>query len=120
MDYTITVEDGGVVGRMNWDESESILNNIYLSLKVRRGSFFHNPGFGLLNRGRLKNTEATAALVRHDHQEALQWLIDTGKARSIEVFAERDPHNLYRLKMLIEAVQADGNKVSFATFHEVI
>jgi phage gp46-like protein len=120
MDYAIAIEEGGVVGRMTWDPSTSLQNNIYLSLTVTRGSFFHNPAFGLQKRGRMKNSEATAALIRHDYQQALQWLVDTGKAKSVAVFAQRDEFNLYRLKMLVEVIQADGKKVSYSAFHEVV
>ena len=119
MDFAVDLQDGQAL--MTFVEAGDIFNNIYLSLAVKKGSFFHNPEFGLRQRGRLKNTEATAALLRHDYLEALQWLIDTGRAKSVEVFVERDRlQDLSRLKVLIEAVQADGRTVTFTTFREVV
>ena len=99
------------------------MNNIYLSLIVRRGSFFQNTDFGsrlhLLKRA--KNTEKTAALAEEYCKEALQWLIDTGRATKINVYTQRDRlQDLNRLKLLAEVTQADGRQVSFETFVEVI
>lgn len=109
------------VGQMTFDAVGDIGNNIYLSLAVEKGSFFHRPDFGLRRRGRLKNTETTAALIRQDYLDALQWLVETGRAKSVEVFVERDRRqDLSRLKVLIEATQADGRTVTFTTFREVV
>lgn len=124
MDFAIAipaVSSTEPLGRMTFDEAGDIGNNIYLSVAVEKGSFFHNPAFGLRRRGRLKNTATTAALIRQDYLEALRWLVDTGRARSVEVFVERDrTQDLGRLKVLIEAVQADGRTVTFTTFKEVV
>jgi phage gp46-like protein len=120
MDYAITIEDG-LTGAMEFTAAIGISNNVFLSLAVERGSFFHNPGFGLRKRERLKNTEATAALIRHDYREALQWLIDTGRARSVEVEVERDrSQDLGRLAILVTVIQTDGASVSFSIFQEVV
>lgn len=120
MDFAITIPADGQA-QMTFDEAGDIFNNIYLSVTVEKGSFFHNPGFGLRRRDRLKNTEATAELIRHDYKDALQWLIDTGRAKSVDVSAERDRRqDLNRLKLLIEVVQADGRTVTFTTFKEVV
>lgn len=119
MDLAITLQDGQA--QMTFFEAGDIFNNIYLSLTVKKGSFFHNPAFGLRQRGRLKNTEATAALIRHDYKDALQWLIDIGRAKSVAVSSERDRwQDLNRLKLLIEVVQADGRTVTFTTYREVV
>jgi len=120
VDFSITIGDE-LTGAMTFDPATDITNNIYLSLTVEKGSFFHNPSFGLRQRGRLKNTETTAALIRHDYLDALQWLIDTGRAKSVDVYVERDrTQDLNRLKILVEVVQADGHKVTFETFREVV
>lgn len=119
MDFAITLQDDQA--QMTFNEAGDIFNNIYLSLTVVKGSFFHNPAFGLRQRSRMKNTVATAALVCHDYKEALQWLIDTGRARSVDVSSERDRRqDLNRLKLLVEVVQADGRTVTFTIFREVV
>ena len=119
MDFSITMQDG--LPQMSFDQSNDLFNNIYLSVTVVKGSFFHNPDFGLRSRGRLKNTAATAALIRQDYLDALQWLIDIGRAKSVEVTAERDLlQDLSRLKLLVSVTPTDGGPpVTFTIFKEV-
>lgn len=121
MDFGIETSTGQ--GEMTYDPVTDIRNNIYLSLEVRRGSFFARPGFGsrlhLLSRE--KNTARTAAIARDYCREALQWLLDSGRASAIEVTVERDPEgDPHRLKILVQATQADLTPVTFETFQEVI
>jgi len=123
MDFRIDMTNG--LGEMTFEKSEDIMNNVYLSLMVRKGSFFQNPDFGsrlhLLKRA--KNTEQTAALAREYCKEALRWLLNTGRATKIDVYSERDLGGAGvrdRLKLLVEVTQADGRKLSFATFLEVV
>ena len=119
MDYAITLQDG--LASMSFDPPAGIFNNVYLSLTVPRGSFFHNTSFGLRQRGRLKNTPATAALIRQDYLEALQWLINTGRAKSIAVEVQQKPQqDLFRLALLVTVTQADGRVLTFTTFKEVV
>lgn len=104
-------------------KAETIFNNVYLSLMLRKGSFFAAPEFGsrlhLLHRA--KNTARTELLAREYCREALQWLLDTGRATAVDVFAERDrQQNLNLLKLLVEVTQADGRELTFHTFVEVV
>ena len=123
MDFRINIEQGTGLGAMTFEKADTILNNIYLSLIVRKGSFFQNTDFGsrlhLLKRA--KNTEKTAALAEEYCKEALQWLLNIGRATKINVYSERDRlQDLNRLKLLIEVTQSDGKQISFETFAEVI
>jgi len=123
MDFRILTDDDATVGRMTFDPAGDIMNNVYLSLVVKRGSWFQNPEFGsrlhLLHRA--KNTEKTAALAEEYCREALQWLLDVGRATKVDVHTERDrSQDLHRLKLLVEVTQADGRTVSFGTFVEVV
>lgn len=104
-------------------KAETIFNNVYLSLMLQKGSFFAAPEFGsrlhLLHRA--KNTARTEMLAREYCREALQWLLDTGRATAVAVFAERDrTQNLNLLKLLVEVTQADGRELTFQTFVEVV
>jgi phage gp46-like protein len=123
MDFKIDIEQGTGLGQMTFEKVEDITNNIYLSLMIRKGSFFQNPEFGsrlhLLYRA--KNTEKTAALAAEYCKEALRWLIDIGRASSIDVSTERDrSEDLHRLKILVEVTLVDGRQVTFETFMEVV
>jgi len=125
MDFALRIDNGTGIAWMTFDKAEegNLLNNIYLSLAVRRGAFFQNPGFGsrlhLLKRG--KNTPRTEAMGIEYCREALQWLIDVGRCSGFNIDAERDrSQNLNRLKLLIEATKADGDVVAFTHFVEVV
>ena len=124
MDFAIDIAtDGSAIGEMTFNTATNTMNNVYLSLMVRRGSFFQNPEFGsrLHELSREKNTEETAFLVREYCKEALQWLIECGRATRVDVYTERDPsEDLHRIKFLVEVTQADGRVVSFEKFVEVI
>jgi hypothetical protein len=118
IDFTIDLQDGMAI--MGFDPATGIFNNVWLSLTVVKGSFFHNPGFGLRHRGRLKNTAATAKLIQTDFLEALQWLIDIGRATAVDVQTERDRlQDLNRLKLTVTVTQKSGNIVTFTVFKEV-
>jgi phage gp46-like protein len=121
MDFNIETIDGQ--GVMTFTPSRDIMNNIYLSLLVKKGSFFARPEFGsrLHELTRAKNTESTASLARDYCREALQWLIDTGRAKSFDIQSERDRTiNPNRLKLSINVTQADLTPVTFEFYQEVI
>jgi len=122
MDFKI-LTDEDAMGQMTFDPAEDIMNNVFLSLMVKRGSWFQNPDFGsrlhLLQRA--KNTEKTAALAEEYCKEALRWLIDTGRATRIDVHTQRDrSQDLHRLKFIVEVTEADGRQVTFERFVEVV
>lgn len=121
MDFKLLTDSE--VGTMTFDKAGDVMNNVFLSLMVPRGTWFQNPEFGsrlhLLRRA--KNTAQTAALAEEYCREALQWLLDTGRATAIVVYSERDmTQDLHRLKLLVEVTQADGRMVMFDRFVEVV
>lgn len=121
MDFTIEIDNAAATADMTFVPATTILNNIYISLTIVRGSWWFNTEFGLRNTRRLKNTERNARLVKDWIKEALQWLIDSGRATSIEITIQRDRlQNPTRLLALIEAHEADGNIVTFEKFVEVV
>jgi len=99
--------------------TDDIMNNIYLSLNVAQGTWAFNPSFGsrlhLLQRA--KATAHTAASAKEYCNEALKWLLDAGRADSIEVETELDGAQ-GRLNCLIAAVQ-NGKKITYEHFVEV-
>lgn len=117
MDFQLEIS--GTNADMTWEKSESILNNIYLSLTVKRGTFFQNPGFGsrLHELSRAKNTARTRNLAAEYAKEALQWLIDAGRATEITVDIERRDNGL---ALKVTATQADGLEVEYEHFVEVV
>lgn len=120
MDFAIEITDPAAPG-MAFTVATGLFNNIFLSLTIKQGSWWLDPTFGLRDRGRMKNTEQNARLVREDCKQALQWLLDTGRAASIDVYAERDrSQDLHRLKVLVVATEPDGRVAEFEKFIEVV
>lgn len=124
MDFAIAIDNQTGLVQMTYDQTSTLMNNIYLSLMVRRGSFFADPEFGsrlhLLQRA--KDTAQTAQRAVGYAKEALQWMIDTGKAKSVEVYAQRERQTVTRrLYLLIEVIPVNSDQpVAFSTFIEVI
>lgn len=124
MDFAIDIDDSTGYSRMTFEQAGTLLNNIWLSLTVQRGSFFYRPDFGsrlhLLHRAKL--TPSTINLAEGYCREALQWLIDSGKASGISVTALRDTtESMFRLKLLVEVTPGAGaDPVAFTTFIPVV
>jgi phage gp46-like protein len=106
---------------MSFTGGNDLLTNVILSVEIAQGSFFLDPTFGMLRRPREKNTAATAKLIEGDVRSALQWLIDVGRATSIAVVMEIDTLLVKtRLKARITVTAAQGNKVTYDKFVEVV
>ena len=121
-DFAININDKGFP-EMSFNKSSGLYNNIFTSLRIKKGSFFQNRDFGsrLHLLVRLKNTSTTESLAREYCKEALQWLLDTGKATNINVETERDSSGVTaRLKIKIVVTSASGDVVTYEQFLEVI
>lgn len=123
MDFSLEINNQTGMAGMTFNKVDTIMNNVWLSLMVKRGSFFADIDFGsrlhLLQR--YKNTDSTARLAEDYCKEALQWMLDAGKAKKVAAFAQRDrTQNLNRLKLLVEVTPVNGPVVSFETFISVV
>ncbi len=118
MDYNINIQPNATA-IANYEKYNGILNNIYLSIMIKRGSFFYNRNFGsrlhLLHRA--KNTERTQKLAIAYAKEATDWIIEQGKAKTITITTQKQQE---RLKLLITAQQQNGGIVEFSKFLEVV
>ena len=120
MDFKLAFNGQSGTIDQTFDPSADILNNIIISLGIKKGSWWNDPNFGLTDRPRLKNTAASARLIKQDVEQALQWIIDAARAKSIQIETWRDDNDRYRLNILITAIQADGQIITYNTFKEVI
>ncbi len=124
MDFAITIDPMSGAGRGTFEKATTVMNNIYLSLMIRRGAFFADPEFGsrlhLLERA--KDTAQTMQRAIGYAKEALQWMIDTGKATRVNVYAAREKNlNANRLALLVEVTPANSDQpVAFSVFINVI
>ncbi len=118
MDFAIQITGNDGIGQMTFNKAANYMNNVYLSLVVNRGSFFQNRALGsrlyLLRRSKL--TPQTAALAADYVKEALQWMIDAGRATAVDVQTEIDTAVTGRLKVRVDVTQNDGSIITFTTF----
>jgi len=118
MDFKIISERNGTA-KMSWDKSDDITGNLYFSLNIVPGTLFNNPTFGLLLSDIKKVTVAKLTLIKQRVVNAVQWIIDVGKATYIDVLVERDLANINRVNIKIEALQANGTNLSYSQFRTV-
>jgi phage gp46-like protein len=90
-------------------------NAVYLRITVPRGSYWADPEFGMRQRTRLKDLERNKNLLIQDAREALQPLLDSGRADRIDVDAVWAHDG--RLQLVGEVYQSG---VSVATFSRYI
>jgi hypothetical protein len=115
--YAIGLVDGLPV--MSWDQDATIATDLLLSALVPQGAFFLDPSFGLRDLPK-KITDGNAGLVKDYFQESSQWLVDAGKAKSIEVIAEPDLQEKSRINVKQTAIQANDEPAEFSTFVPVV
>jgi len=117
--YYLTV-DGFGQAELTDQPGSDLMNQVYLSLAIRRGSWFFNPEFGsrlhLLQRE--KNLPRTEQLLKDYVSEALQWLYDTGRIIAHETVTERAV-NSGRIKYTVTVTAADGELVTYTNFARV-
>lgn len=118
-DFALNIEQTTGRGTLNLRKvCDNIINNLYLSIMVKKGRFFFNPDFGLRDLSRHKCTSKTALLVKDYIEDALAWLKDIGRVKSIEVYTERAEPS--RINAHVIATQAEGLVIEYQTFVEVV
>ncbi len=117
MGYQITLQDG--LPQQTWEQDETIATDLLLSCEIARGSFFGFTDFGLPALPK-KSSPQTLALIEQRFFAAVKWLIDIGRAKSIDVIAEPDDLERDRINVAMTAEQANGQIVTFETFVEVV
>jgi len=106
-DYGI---DNGAVLR---DDSGGLMNAIVLRILTPLGSYWAEPLLGsrLHELQREKDVERVAILARQYCEQALQGLLDDGRATAIEIQAQRNHDG--RLLMAITVTAANGQRLTF-------
>jgi phage gp46-like protein len=98
---------------------ETLGNAVYLRIMTPLGEYWADPTVGsklhLLQRE--KDLQRVSILARQYSEEALQPLLDDGRALGVQVSVER-PHN-GRLHLIIEVEDAGGHKGVFDYYIKV-
>jgi phage gp46-like protein len=115
MDFQIQLNQGTNTGALVFAKNQDIRTNIFLSLSINKGSFFQNKDFGCELFKIKKITGPNILLAQQYVQDALQWLIQTGRATSITVIVEQDLIDRNRLDIKISAIQPNGLIIKYTT-----
>lgn len=117
MSYKITMQNGLPIA--SYDQDATIGTDLLLSAMVQQGAFFLNPSFGLREMPK-KITDGNNGLVKSYLKDSCKWLIDAGKAKSIDVLVEPDLIEKNRLDIQESATQANDTVVTFEIFVPVV
>ena len=114
IDHSIALE---VMSLASGDSRET---TVYISLKLRRGRAFWNKDLGsLLHTIKKLDDDGLADAVDYT-KEALQWLVDTGRAGVIDVVAERDNDNRGQCNLAVTVAWTNAAPVTYKTFFQVV
>lgn len=120
MRHAIAIDAAGTA-ILTTTSGSPLFTNVYLSLEIRQGTWWHAPVFGLRHRRRMKNTATTAMLLQQDFEAALQWLLDSQRAATVTVTMTRDvaadPH---RIAGRVTVVGSDGEEITYTKYIPVI
>lgn len=95
------------------DPADGLANAAYIRLMTPLGSWWQDPTLGsrLHELVRQKDLNRIGVLAKQYAEQALQPILDDGRATEIEVSTDQ-PHN-GRLNLLIEVTAASGEKLTF-------
>jgi len=106
---------------MKFDEA-SIIDDIYLSLKIKRGSYIFDKDFGCRIYEIDKITKYSINLAKDYVYEAIKWLIDEGRIveDTLSIIVERNALNNSRLDIVVSGKTIDKTSFSIETFVVII
>ena len=107
------------VGEMAFVKNTDIRTDVYLSLNIKKGSWFANPKFGCDLFKIRKITAGNLVLAKQYVEAALQWMIITGRAKAVTVVVERNSQNLWYMSISISITQADGMVFFYQMYQDV-
>ncbi|HEX2958918.1 MAG TPA: hypothetical protein VHO70_18935 [Chitinispirillaceae bacterium] len=116
MDYLLVTDNLNCPQMLFNAAVNSILNNIILSLQVKRGSFFLLPDFGSRLHEITDTADSSLALSQAYGLEALGWLVRIGRVRNVEAVASRIPEGI---ALEIDITQINGEPLSYTYYHRI-
>jgi phage gp46-like protein len=117
MGYKIIMNQGHP--ELTYEQDLTIATDVALSILVEQGAWFLDTTFGMPALPK-KDTDQNLALIPGRCKQATKWLIDAGKAKSIEAIAERDNDTQGQVDIRVDATQANDQPVQFETFVPVV
>jgi phage gp46-like protein len=120
MDFQVYLDQENPSGNMTFYKNEDIRTDIYMSLNTIYGNFFQNPRFGSKLSTIRKITVENINLARQYVEQAVAWLLNVGRATSINVIVEQDLSDFNRLDIKVTATQPDGLIITYQQFKRVV
>jgi phage gp46-like protein len=117
IDYSIRRTMGGDV--VSFDATDSLYNNVFFSLRIKRGCWVEDGSFGSRLHTIKKLTDDTIALAADYCREALQWLVDLERVVTVNVVCARDGSVDDRLNIAVTIIKDDRAPVVFNLFYTV-
>jgi phage gp46-like protein len=99
--------------------ADIVVNNIIMSIMVRKNELPGSPGFGSDRYKINRSGDAGARLLEQCDIEATRWIVQRGRAVSIDVAAEPVAGDPGRFRETITATLPGGEIVPFETFYRV-
>jgi hypothetical protein len=118
MDYRISLGPDGIA-HLLWEKNIDIRSNIWILMNINKGDFFLLPWLGNELYRIKKLTDQSINQAKVYIQQALQPIIECGRATSINVICEKDKQGMNRLNYKITATQPDGLIISYESFTRV-
>jgi phage gp46-like protein len=117
IDFKLSVVNGRLF--MSYEPGDSFLNNILLSIYIKRGSFFAAPDVGSRLHTIKKITSNNVKLARDFIMESVQWMKDTARMVDLNVTTEADYSN-NAINFSLSCKKQNGQDVYFSSFYPVV
>jgi hypothetical protein len=101
-------------------ENDPLYINIWYSLNVVRGAMFTNPDFGLKKRTVRTTDDDSMAELKQDYNNALQWIIDLGRAVAIDIVVQRNASLRTRADAVISITRPDKTIQTYNVWQDVL
>lgn len=115
--FSLTFENGQPV--MGYDRADTIIQNIWLSIFVKQGSCWAAPFLGSRLYKIKKLTPTSDIEGRAYIDEALKWILSSGRARDLNVTCEINAGE-NRLDILVTGHKGNNDNIKFDTFYKVV
>jgi phage gp46-like protein len=118
VDFEILFVEGRPV--MTHNRVDSIVNNMYLSIMIKKGYYIYAPFLGSRLHTIKKITADGLRLCRDYIVEALAWIVDSKRIYDLSVVATLDSSDTSRINISVSAKKQNGQEVTFETFYRVV
>jgi phage gp46-like protein len=117
-DYKLYIDETGKLA-MSYERGDSFVNNILLSVFIKKGSFFAVPWLGSLLHTIKKITSDSVLLAKSYVETALKWMVDCGRVTNLVVITEvNDAGNA--IAIMVTGKKQNGDNIDFKTFYPVV